>query len=71
MEILNAQEAQAAASAAAGAIHDVLGAQLITKTLDRLHTSASLTGAVVDQDYQFQKDVLQGIGLGLKVDAGI
>jgi hypothetical protein len=66
-----AQAAQAAASVAADAIHDTLGAQLITKTLDRLHSSASLGGAVVDPNYQFQKDVLQGIGIGRKVDAVI
>ena len=69
MEIFTAQETQA--SAAAGAIRDVLGAQLIVKTLDRLHTSASLSGPVVDPGYQLQKDVLQGIGIGRKVDAVI
>jgi hypothetical protein len=71
MEIFTAQETQTAASAAAGAIQDTLGAQLIAKTLDRLHTSASLSGPVVDPDYQFQKDVLQSIGIGRKVDSVI
>lgn len=69
MEIFTAQEAQAAASVAAGAIRDTMGAQLIEKTLDRLHVSASLSGAAVDPNYQFQKDVLQGIGIGRKVDS--
>ncbi len=45
---------------------DVAGAQLITKTLDKLNTTGM--GAKVDQDYQFQKDVLNAAGIGNKLD---
>ena len=47
---------------------DVAGAQLITKTLDRLNTTGTGMGAKVDQDYQFQKDVLNAAGIGNKLD---
>ncbi|MDR2162274.1 MAG: hypothetical protein LBO77_09085 [Desulfovibrio sp.] len=50
-------------------MQDSLGAQLISKTLDRLHAARTLSGVAVDPSYQFQKDVLQSIGIGQKVDS--
>ena len=53
-----------AASAAAGAIKDTTGAQLITKTLDLLDTGMSLSGPVANAEHQFRKDVLAAAGIG-------
>jgi hypothetical protein len=69
MDIGSAQEAQTAAGAASSVMQDSLGAQLISKTLDRLHAARTLSGVAVDPSYQFQKDVLQSIGIGQKVDS--
>lgn len=69
MEIGNSAGLGIPASAASGAIKDTLGAQLVGKTLDRMNTANTLSGPVVNPDYQFQKDVLQGAGLGRKLDA--
>ena len=71
MEIGSSAGLGMSASVASGAIKDTLGAQLVGKTLDKLNTANSFSGPVVNPDYQFQKDVLQGAGLGTKLDAMI
>lgn len=57
-----------AASQAQGVIKDTAGAQLISKTLDKLNTAQSLSGPKVDANYQFQKDVLAAAGIGTKLN---
>ena len=57
--------------AVAGALKDTVGAQLISKTLEKLNGGMGLPGKVVNQDYQFQKDVLQAAGIGTRLDAVI
>ncbi|CAK7029126.1 MAG: hypothetical protein DELT_02707 [Desulfovibrio sp.] len=59
------------ASQAQGVLKDTTGAQLISKTLDRMNTAQSLTGPKVNADYQFQKDVLSAAGIGTKLDAKV
>ena len=61
-------QASIAGEAASSAIKDTTGAQLISKTLDKLHTGMTLSGPVVNPDYQFQKDVLNAAGIGNKLD---
>ncbi|MDL2271481.1 hypothetical protein LJC23_00425 [Desulfovibrio sp. OttesenSCG-928-I05] len=56
------------AGVAAGAIKDATAGQVITKTLDKLNTSATLSGPAVNADYQFQKDVLGAAGIGQSLD---
>lgn len=56
--------ASAAAGATAGAIKDTTGAQLISKTLDKMNTFQTLSGPKVDSGYQFRKDVLSASGIG-------
>ena len=69
MEIASsAGSMQLAAGAAAGAIRDTTGAQVITKTLDKLNTYSTLSGPMTDANYQFQKDVLSAAGLGQNLD---
>ena len=43
-------------SGVAGAFKDTMGAQLMTKTLDKLNTKPG--AEMPNPDYQFQKDVL-------------
>lgn len=62
------QGTNAAASVTASAIKDTTGAQLISKTLDKMNTGMTLTGPKVNADYQFQKDVLSAAGIGAKLD---
>ncbi|MDL2285129.1 hypothetical protein LJB93_00105 [Desulfovibrio sp. OttesenSCG-928-F07] len=68
MCIAEAIQAESSGSALAQTIKDSTGAQLITKTLDKLNTAQTLSGPAVNADYQFQKDVLQAAGLGTKLD---
>ncbi|MDL2210833.1 hypothetical protein LJC26_08545 [Desulfovibrio sp. OttesenSCG-928-O18] len=56
--------ASSAASIAAGAIKDTTGAQVITKTLDKMNTAQTMSGPKIDAGYQFQKDVLSAAGIG-------
>lgn len=58
----------AAASLAASVIKDSTGAQLISKTLDKMNTGLTAAGPKVNADYQFQKDVLNAAGIGTKID---
>ena len=62
------QSAGGAASQAQGILKDIAGAQVITKTLDKLHTTQSFNGPKIDADYQFQKDVLSAAGIGTMLD---
>ena len=62
---------QAATSMASKAMTDTMGAQLISKTLDKLNTGSSAAGGAVNPDYQFQKDVLSAAGIGNKIDATV
>ena len=68
MDIGVSQGLSIQASVTAGALKDIAGAQVITKTLDKLNTMQSLSGPVVDAGYQFQKDVLGAIGIGNSLD---
>ena len=69
MDIGSSTGVQAATSVAGNAMKDTMGAQLISKTLDKLNTGSSFSGAAVNPDYQFQKDVLSASGIGTKLDA--
>jgi len=53
-----------ASQVTAGAIKDTTGAQLISKTLDKMNTAQTLSGPKVDDGYQFRKDVLNASGIG-------
>ena len=53
-----------AAAQTQGVIKDTTGAQLITKTLDRMNTFQSLSGPKIDAGYQLRKDVLHAAGIG-------
>ncbi len=68
MRIAESMQVEASGSALAQSLKDSAGAQLITKTLDKLNTAQTLAGPAVNADYQFQKDVLQAAGLGTKLD---
>ena len=57
-----------ASAQASGVIKDIAGAQLITKTLDRMNTFQTLSGPAVDAGYQFQKDVLSAAGIGTRLN---
>ena len=69
MESIAGTQASISVEAAVSAIKDNTGAQLISQTLDRLNTSTPPPGAMVNADYQFQKDVLNAAGIGTKLDA--
>ena len=73
MESIAGATAQVAIATEAftGAIKDTTGAQLINKTLDKLNTGTALSGAVVNPDQQFQKDVLNGMGIGANLDSTV
>lgn len=62
------QSAGAAAAMTQSALKDTTGAQLISKTLDKMNTSMSLSGPKIDAGYQFQKDVLGAAGIGTRLD---
>lgn len=62
------QSAGAATAMATSAIKDTTGAQLISKTLDKMNTAQSMSGPKINADYQFQKDVLSAAGIGNKLD---
>lgn len=62
------QSTGAATAMAAGAIKDTTGAQVVSKTLDKLNTAQGMGGPKVNADYQFQKDVLNAAGIGNKLD---
>ena len=56
---------------AAGVIKDTMGAELITKTLDKLNSAQTLSGPKINADYQFQKDVLAAAGIGTRLDSSV
>jgi hypothetical protein len=62
------QSANGAASQSQSILKDVAGAQIISKTLDKLNTAQSLSGPKIDAGYQFQKDVLNAAGIGTMLD---
>lgn len=68
MRISDALQAESSGSVLSKVIKDSNGAQLISKTIDKLNTVQSLAGPAVNADYQFQKDVLQAAGIGQKID---
>lgn len=49
-------------------VKDTMGAELITRTIEHMNTSQTLSGPKVNADYQFQKDVLGSMGIGNKLD---
>lgn len=61
--------AASAASQVEGVLKDTTSAQIVSKTLDKMNTSTSLTGPVVDSGYQFRKDVLSAAGIGQTLNA--
>ncbi len=63
------QGTSGAASHAQGVIRDTTGAQLITKTLDRMNTFQTLSGPKIDAGYQLRKDVLNAAGIGTVLNA--
>jgi hypothetical protein len=73
MDIASAMQVEGGASLAAQAIKDSTGAQLIAKTLDKLHAAQGRPAGItaVDTDYRFQKDVLNAYGIGNKLDTEV
>lgn len=63
-----AQMASAALAVTGSTIKDSLGAELITKTLDKLNTSSIDSASAMQQSYQFQKDVMAAAGIGNYLD---
>ena len=55
-------------AAAQGILKDTAGAQLITKTLDKMNTFQTLGGPKIDTGYQLRKDVLNAAGIGMKLN---
>ena len=53
-----------AATQAQGVIKDTTGAQLISKTLDKMNTFQTVSGPKIDAGYQLRKDVLNAAGIG-------
>lgn len=68
MDGIQGMNASVAASATQGAIKDTTGAQVVTKTLDKMNTAQTMGGPKVNADYQFQKDVLGAAGIGTMLD---
>ena len=60
--------ASGAASQSQGILKDVAGAQVVTKTLDKMNTFQTVSGPKIDAGYQFQKDVLSAAGIGTMLD---
>ena len=58
------QSVDNAAAQVQGIIKDTTGAQLITKTLDKMNTFQTLSGPKIDAGYQLRKDVLNAAGIG-------
>ncbi|MDR0826694.1 MAG: hypothetical protein LBN33_02290 [Desulfovibrio sp.] len=71
MDIANAAIVQGATSLAQRAIHDTTASDLISKTIDSLNSvpASAGSGAALNANYQFQKDVLSAAGIGNKLDA--
>ena len=62
------QSVSGSASQAQGILKDTAGAQLITKTLDKMNTFQTLSGPKIDAGYQLRKDVLNAAGIGMKLN---
>ena len=53
----------------ASVLKDTTGAQIITKTLDKLNPGTALPGAAINTDQQFQRDMLlNAAGIGNKLN---
>ena len=68
MDIGASQGLSIRASLTEGVLKDATSSQVITKTLDKLNTTKTLSGVAVDTNYQFQKDVLGAAGIGRALD---
>ncbi len=67
---MDATGAGISGAVAAGAIKDVTGASVISKTLDKLNSVPDGTGGMKpDAGYEFQKTVLNAAGIGNKLDS--
>ncbi|MDR2503715.1 MAG: hypothetical protein LBD82_04950 [Deltaproteobacteria bacterium] len=71
MDIVSAAQADASGAMAAQVIKDSTGAQLVAKTLDKLNAGPGVAGGQPNQDYQFQKDVLNAAGIGRQLDTEV
>lgn len=71
MSSINTVQAELSGSVAAQAIKDSTGAQLISKTLDKLNAGPGVAGPQLEQEYQFQKDVLNAAGIGTQLDVEV
>ncbi|MDR1490275.1 MAG: hypothetical protein LBS65_07315 [Desulfovibrio sp.] len=71
MDIANAAIAQGATSLAQRAIKDTTAADLITKTIDKLNTTGSMSAPRLSPDYEFQKSVLSAAGIGRTLDISV
>jgi hypothetical protein len=49
----------------------VFGASVVSGTMDKLNTNLNGTTVTTDTDYQFQKDVLSGLGIGKTLDVSV
>ncbi len=67
---MDAAGAGISGAVAAGALKDTTGAQVISKTLDKLNSVPNGTGGMkLNADYDFQKTVLNAAGIGNKLDS--
>jgi len=57
-----------ATEAATGAVKQTADAQLMKRHIDRRNAGLNESGVMVSPEQQFQKDVLNGIGIGNRVD---
>ncbi|MDR3177102.1 MAG: hypothetical protein LBU06_11300 [Desulfovibrio sp.] len=71
MDIANAAITQGATSLAQQVIKDTTASDLITKTIDKLNTTGSVSAPRLNPDYQFQKDVLSAAGIGRSLDISV
>ena len=51
-----------------GAVKDTADAQLMRRHFERRNASLTESGVAVNADQQFQRDVLNGMGIGNRVD---
>ena len=60
-----------ATQAATGAAEETLDAQLMRRHVDRRNAGLTESGVMVTPEQQFQRDVLNGLGIGNRLDTTV
>jgi len=60
-----------ATQAATGATEETLDAQLMRRHVDRRNAGLTESGVMVTPEQQFQRDVLNGLGIGNRLDTTV